>query len=76
MNVIGECPARCGLTGGCHACLPAIHPRPNLIPFAPIQFRPMGWECPRCGTIHAPHVDSCACSSARDQALRFGWWTR
>lgn len=22
-----------------------------------------GWECPRCGTVHAPHVDACGCTS-------------
>lgn len=21
----------------------------------------VGWECPRCGTIHAPWVSSCGC---------------
>lgn len=22
----------------------------------------MGWQCPRCGTVHAPHIDSCRCN--------------
>lgn len=22
-----------------------------------------GWECPRCKTIHAPHVNKCDCSA-------------
>ncbi len=24
-----------------------------------IKAVPQGWECPKCGTIYAPHVDMC-----------------
>lgn len=27
--------------------------------FPPV--RATGWECPRCGKIHAPHVSGCEC---------------
>jgi uncharacterized OB-fold protein len=23
--------------------------------------RPVGWICPRCGQVNAPHVDKCDC---------------
>lgn len=25
--------------------------------------RPLGWICPRCDTVKAPHVDECDCGS-------------
>lgn len=28
----------------------------------------IGWECPRCGKIHAPHIDSCDCSKPGEWA--------
>lgn len=27
-----------------------------------------GWICPRCETVHAPHVDKCDCEPKRDSA--------
>lgn len=38
---------RSGTWPGVHspAALPADHPK--------------GWECPKCGSVHAPHVPSC-----------------
>ena len=37
--------------------VPLIHP--TFVP--PIQYSSVGWLCPRCGTIHAPHVEKCDC---------------
>jgi hypothetical protein len=51
---LGECPARCGLTGGCHSCAPQMHPHPVAMPI-----RLFGWECPRCGAIHSPYTRLC-----------------
>lgn len=29
----------------------------------------MGWECPRCHSIHAPHVSTCNCKLPRDMVV-------
>ena len=53
--MIGECPARCGLTGGCHQCSPNLYPQAVAVPIG-------GWECPRCATVHSPYTPSCKCT--------------
>lgn len=30
--------------------------------------RRSGWVCPRCQTVHAPHVDKCDCKPKQDSA--------
>ena len=29
-----------------------------------------GWKCPECGTVYAPHVDSCECSRLMTYPMR------
>lgn len=31
------------------------------VPGPRLSAAPTGWECPRCGTIHAPFIHACAC---------------
>jgi len=41
-------------------CDDEIHPPKRETPADPI-----GWKCPRCQTIHAPHIARCDCSADR-----------
>lgn len=36
-----------------------------LPPFGMTQPIAQGWECPRCGRIHAPHVNKCTCKRSK-----------
>lgn len=39
--------------------------RPDAVePFRLVTVLPSAWECPRCQTINAPHVESCSCRPA------------
>lgn len=61
--MINQCPARCGLTGGCAQCQPRPH-RSVLVDLLRLQAMmqpPVGWLCPRCGAGVAPGVEACPC---------------
>lgn len=34
-----------------------------LFPFDETQLTPIGWQCPVCKRVYAPHVDSCECDT-------------
>ena len=54
----------CTLPSPCERCrtntLPNLQ-NPFQLPYSPAPAQ-MGWQCPRCGVVHAPHVASCQCS--------------
>lgn len=45
---------------------PPAEPSPWYVPTIAPTFGPLrvAWECPRCGTVNAPHADSCSCTRA------------
>ncbi len=58
MNRCSRCGGELGTAdadGLCAVC--RYKPSPPL----PCSAPPIGWQCTRCGTIHAPWVDRCNC---------------
>lgn len=65
MNTIWRCP-KCGGSldsaghcpcGNSRSKDTTADPQQQYVTFAP--YVPMGWKCPQCGRIHAPHVSTC-----------------
>jgi hypothetical protein len=54
----GECQAR-RLQREKFNCVAVAGQAPNALAFTPMAQQ--GWECPRCKTIHSPHVPMCMC---------------
>jgi hypothetical protein len=48
---------KCGCNGNCN-CIPYFPPV-STVTYPGIG--PKGWECPKCGKVHAPWVSSCSC---------------
>ncbi len=44
---------------------------PGMFTLTP-RATPMGWECPRCRTIHAPHVNACWCPAPTEYVTNTG----
>lgn len=41
----------------CPNCLDQYEPRVWYNP--PLKVQPIGWECPKCGTVNNPNLPSC-----------------
>lgn len=55
----------------CPYCTPQYPDYPTKGWGYPVTFYPSsnkGWECPKCGTCHAPNVAKCDCAAADRQA--------
>lgn len=44
----------------------------TVTPEQPVVVGPQPWECPRCGTINAPHASQCSCRPGR-RPERWTW---
>lgn len=50
-------------TGIANVCRHGIVHGGNLMPCVICyQPTPLGWQCPRCRAVNAPHVNQCACA--------------
>ncbi len=56
--MIENCPYCTPTTGGHDSNCPN-NPRFQMGPLTPIPEVPMGWICPKCGTVYGPHVNEC-----------------
>lgn len=59
MNVCKACGQHFGTTNEPHTC-----------GGAPIYYKPIppiGWECPKCGRVHAPWVAFCSCTKPKGE---------
>lgn len=44
----------------CANCCPKMNPGWPTVPFTvPVTYQPVGWLCPKCGTVNNPSMPSC-----------------